>query len=484
LIDLHVKDEGLALSLQDRITELNRTVILPALAEACDQLVGEDQLIQIDTLELDVGDLQLDDLEESMKEKVINQFKEQVFREVQKNLPRTEGGDRSQKGSSRKEKKRQSSLTGHVRLLAYYLEHGTRPWWQSDASPPIREICEEVAEVMPESFFERIAPMLASRSVRLRLIDNFTPQQLIRLIAPDNVEKITSIWPAYEKLASSAGEDTSGSFLFNRSLFDKLLMEIDPRMTAESKAEKIKQEMELQLQRVKPGIVLMDHIKKSGISPTETGRILEMLEDTGQKRADQKGLKPIPEDQSGALQKDKRQKKTSPTTKVREETFISVNNAGIVLLWPYLEMFFNELQYTRDGDFSRDEDQWKAVHMLHFLAFGDEPGEEADWALNKIICGLETDDYVPLMTDIPDSEKEEAENMLQAVIRNWKVLKNTSVEGLRQAFLRREGIIREDAQGYIIEIEKSTFDVLLERLTWPISVVRLPWMKGVIHVKW
>ena len=42
-----------------------------------------------------------------------------------------------------------------------------------------------------------------------------------------------------------------------------------------------------------------------------------------------------------------------------------------------------------------------------------------------------------------DFEKEFCESLLKGVVQNWEKIGNTSTEGLRESFLRREGLIRK-----------------------------------------
>ena len=80
---------------------------------------------------------------------------------------------------------------------------------------------------------------------------------------------------------------------------------------------------------------------------------------------------------------------------------------------------------------------------------------------------------------------EEAAAMLEAVIRHWEVLKNTSIDGLRSAFLNRPGKVtpREDG-GWLLQVEASGVDILLDQLPWTVSMIKLPWMNTMMWVEW
>ena len=60
------------------------------------------------------------------------------------------------------------------------------------------------------------------------------------------------------------------------------------------------------------------------------------------------------------------------------EEALYIPNAGIVLLQPYLELFFKELDLITGRQFSDQKACHKAIHLLHYLATGHEPLFEGD----------------------------------------------------------------------------------------------------------
>ncbi len=163
---------------------------------------------------------------------------------------------------------------------------------------------------------------------------------------------------------------------------------------------------------------------------------------------------------------------------------LEIDNAGVVLLWPYLEMFFKALGLVEDHAFINIEGQARAVQLLHYLVNGNENAEEYHWPLLKLLCGTQIPDFVSARFELTTGEKEESEHLLKAVVRNWKALKNTSPAALQSSFLRRSGLLMHDHNGWIVYIERISIDVLLDKLTWPVSVIKLPWNDYTIHVKW
>ncbi len=179
------------------------------------------------------------------------------------------------------------------------------------------------------------------------------------------------------------------------------------------------------------------------------------------------------------------------TTGIREGETLYVDDAGIVLLHPFLQTHFELLGLVRDKSFVDEQARERAVHQLHFLVTGEEEPQEYLLVVAKLLCGLEPETPIARRVPIDDHARSQAEELLAAVIRHWGALKNTSVEGLREAFLQRKGRVTRKADGWSLKVESKTHDILLYRLPdvqrqlpWSLSVVRLPWMAELLWVDW
>ena len=162
-----------------------------------------------------------------------------------------------------------------------------------------------------------------------------------------------------------------------------------------------------------------------------------------------------------------------------------VENAGLVLVWPYLQIFFKELGLLDQNlAFKSENQQRKAIHLLQYLSYGEEAIEELEFLLNKLLCGMSFDGFVSSQLELTATEKEECDHLLSSLIQNWPVLKNTSAQGLRQTFLQRQGVLTKNHKGWLLQIERKAYDIVLDRLTWPIALIKLPWNDYLIHVKW
>lgn len=161
-------------------------------------------------------------------------------------------------------------------------------------------------------------------------------------------------------------------------------------------------------------------------------------------------------------------------------------HAGLVLLHPFLPRFFEGT-----GIKGKNRDDLapfvlpRAAALLHFLATGEDAIYEYDLALIKVLLGVSPE--TPLCVSeglLKDPDRQETEALLQAAIMQWAALKNTSTAGFRSSFLQRPALLREEDQGWRMQVERQPFDLLLEYLPWSISVVKLPWMKRPLYLEW
>ena len=161
-----------------------------------------------------------------------------------------------------------------------------------------------------------------------------------------------------------------------------------------------------------------------------------------------------------------------------------VKNAGIILLSPFLTPFFNELGWIENGEFVDDLSQYKALHSLHYLATGETHPPEHLLTLGKLLCGIPLKAPVPRKLDLPKADLREADALLSDVISHWQTLKNTSVNGLRNGFLQRNGVLAFTNSAWELQVERQTIDVLLDTIPWGFSVLKLPWMPSLLYTQW
>lgn len=165
-----------------------------------------------------------------------------------------------------------------------------------------------------------------------------------------------------------------------------------------------------------------------------------------------------------------------------EEYF--VENSGLVILYPYILKFFSKRNLLNENDFRDLESNIKAVHLLQYIASGEFNLFEHYLVLNKLLCGMDINFPVERSVEINHHDTAEADSLMHSVIKNWDVIKNTSLNGFREAFLKRDGILINKEDKWILKVERKSYDILFEKIPWSFSVIKFPWMKKILYVEW
>ena len=161
------------------------------------------------------------------------------------------------------------------------------------------------------------------------------------------------------------------------------------------------------------------------------------------------------------------------------------DNCGLVLAAPYLPQLFTSLGLMENLRFKDSSSAQRGVRLLQYLV---DEATDTPWALlafNRILCNVgPTAPQAPVF-EITPREKETMESLILGMIQNWKAIGNTSIQGFRESFLNRKGVLTLDQNNcWHLKVEPKTFDMLLDSIPWSFSIIKHPWMDRVIHVRW
>jgi hypothetical protein len=166
-----------------------------------------------------------------------------------------------------------------------------------------------------------------------------------------------------------------------------------------------------------------------------------------------------------------------------ERDGLFVENAGMVIVCPLLPTFFDRIGVYSKSEGFTDTDL--AIAALHYVSFGRDHAEEYELGFEKFICGLDLKEPLVFPKLLPEEIKQECDELLISVIEHWAVLKNTSPEGLREAFLQRNGKLQKtQTDEFLLRVQQKSYDMLLEQLPWSIALISFPWMKSLLKVEW
>lgn len=182
-------------------------------------------------------------------------------------------------------------------------------------------------------------------------------------------------------------------------------------------------------------------------------------------------------------EKKKENKKEQPADDIKQD-LVFIENAGLILLWPFMSFYFEKLGLLSEHKFTSVKAAIRGACLLQYLITGTETSQEHELPLNKILCQLPKNHPVYITDALTQAEKDLSEELLKTAISRWEIIKNTSIEGFRNSFLKREGKLEWPEDKIILTVEPKTFDMLVDKIPWNISVIKLPWMKQTLHVKW
>jgi hypothetical protein len=167
---------------------------------------------------------------------------------------------------------------------------------------------------------------------------------------------------------------------------------------------------------------------------------------------------------------------------------IYVVNAGLVMTNPFLPRWFQALDMLEDVEPGktrlRPDRLSRAVHLLQYLVDRSAETPEPMLCLNKLLCGAPLAAPVERRIELTENEIKTCQKLLRSVLANWKILSGTSIEGLQQTFLQREGRLERTSDGWRLFVQRKTVDVLLDQIPWSISTVFHSWMREPIFVTW
>lgn len=164
---------------------------------------------------------------------------------------------------------------------------------------------------------------------------------------------------------------------------------------------------------------------------------------------------------------------------------VYIRNAGLVLLAPYFPRLFSMLHLLDAARrLNEPEKQVKAIFCMQYLATAEKEIPEYELFLNKLLSGYPLEESFSPFPGFEEPEKQILLSLLNSVKQNWNQMKNTSIEGFRNSFLLRDGVLEETEKQWLLTVEPRAYDLLLDTLPWSYSPVKFSWMNKPIYVKW
>lgn len=442
---LHVTLEGTeaeGFALQHRLSALCHDWLVPAIETALDRCAPTDGYLYLEHLTIDAGAFRPERLEHDLAGRVGQAIEEAILAQTSPAVS----------GQAQRKTEPQTALEA----LLYFLENGQLRW--SFRLPPntlleayLRTIWGKTALRTTE--MEQIRQLLGSPTPRRRLVGQFSGdflEILLLRISPSAHNSVQAL------RAALRGSDRPTVF----SNFEKRLWETAFAQAAtngQADARTLLKSLKMDFSTLPLSLQARLETLLGGPLPAAAAPL-----------ALESSLSTPPKNQ--------------PPSPFLDKEGLYVDNAGLIILHPFVPMFLEGLGFARDGLLLQPN---RALHLLHYLCTGESPAPEYALALPKVLCNIPLTEPVDIDVVLTELEKEEALALLQAVIRHWEALQSAAPDALRGTFLLRPGkLSRRDDGGWLLEVEKQGFDILLDQLPWGIGMVQLPWMEQLLWVEW
>ncbi len=467
VINLMLNKKMDAFSIQHLVSEHYWREIVPVLQKAFDAASSEDEIIQLDKLEIDLGIINLKDIEKG-------RWEENVFKKISEQLSIA-----ATHISPAEKITKQSASLSIAEQWMFYMQHGYLPW-------SVLKIDANWYQKALEAFAGDSATIsklryLIQKDINAvkRIIFQHPESFLKALIETLTAEKQDMLSKIIDEIAEVVSFLNQGSRNIT-SVEKKQLKQILWQQVLQFAAS---EEKDLNAEKLAT-ILLQNQIKEQEsiqklprnflFKKRVTAAVLKQLKEAPEHAEKKKREDKIVRDDESEIDK---------TIRVDEEG-IFVQHAGLVLLHPFLNRFFTNLQLIKEENFADAQSHQRALHLLHYLATENTAPEEHELVIAKILCNYPLEEPVDGSIELMANELGEANDLLIETIQQWEILKGTSVAGLREGFLQRSGKLYTKNYNLHLQVESNSIDVLLDHLPWNVSLVKLPWMKDILRVEW
>lgn len=447
--EINVAGYTKAINKQNEIQEWNLQFLLPALSHKLDSFSAGDEVVTIEKMELDIGNIS-----ENINEKEwVNKIMEQMDQEM--SFIKSNTAPLQEPGIYRKDR-----LQFAIEQWIFFLVHGY---------------------LQDNNLFKDISGL----KKELILIEEREKKDLVK-----SLNELQNSFQALYRIVVSC---TSNELFFHLNLIEPHLSRIDWINTWQSIEFKTKQLYE-ELNLNDKAFSITNERQK-----IITGIIAQLLKTSGSSHYSPSQFRKMADEFSDSFLSERKKELSNKSVDVKSDMKMEtleeydsempskemfVLSAGLCLAASFLPGFFKELLLTDGRIFNNETMQQHAIYLLHLLACEDEDATEDKLIIPKLLCGWPL--QKACVNPYPLSEKEiiESQELLKAMIGHWTILKNTSPVGLQQTFLQRNGKLVIDDDRFLLQVEQRSLDVLLEQVPWNFHTIKLPWMKRPLIVEW
>ena len=472
---------------QHRMSQLFHQRLLPEIEKACSTLSPANELHRIDRLDIDLGKVRMQYLEQD----ILKAFRQSITKQLRIAL-RERAEQQSALTISEAYPQRPTTPTGTpsspLAILTAFAQTGLLPWWADSRDSDILD--KSVAQLSAAPHLPRQLHWLLGQPVARRRLWQTLRQvsilYLLKLTAPAADQafwQLAELWmeqvPLWADQSGSAPTEwqmqnwdtifyVTSNATTATALFQQLYLSL-PGTVAEDKL----------LWQERMEAFLAQHPKAAfAVDVGEAWRRLRNEKDNASKNHYTTGTSTA-KDKPEAEHLD-----NTPGAQKQAREGITIYNAGLVLLAPFLTPFFEHLGWVAEKTFVKEQQHRRAPLLLQYLAAGHSEVREFQLPVNKLLAGLPLEAVINTQAPLEAEEQEAGEELLEAVLSHASNLGLKTVDGLRGSFLLREGLLRQQEKSWVLHVQGEAYDIVLDHLPWAYRIIKLPWMPEPIIVEW
>ena len=420
------------MQLKDGLGDFFKEEILPEMDSYFNSLQkNTSKIIRIENISLVISIKEKDSLKD-LKILIIKELKRTINKE---NILSPEWNDF----------KTTSPAQNEAEAFLHFLKTGTLPWWFEQKPNIWKGFFEET--ISKSETLKALKNLLSKATIRKRLIYQFDNNQLFKIVNTI-LEKTDTGHLKYK---------VSQKF---RNQFWEAVVLYSIRKSAK------------EVEKIFRNIPSEEVSKLRQISKESFGSDISLSTKNLQKETVETEV---------SLKTEKKQKEIEETETNKDG--ILVQNAGLILLHPFLKMFFEKMDFLSEKTI-KPEKMDEAIHALHYLATGNEQAYEYELVFEKFLCNVPLHHPINRHILLTKEQKMACEILLEAVLGHWTALKSNSTAILQNEFLQREGKLTVSAEKQQLYIQRKTQDILLDKLPWNVHLIKIPWKEKILFVDW
>jgi hypothetical protein len=454
-----------AFALRARLTATVETEVLPELQRLFEALPPGDDSIRIERLDISVRVPEVDALERA----TVAAIRQQLYSQLAELIEPSGASAQEHEVPVRRATVRLSSLES----LLHYLETGALPWYAEPAGPDLTCVRELELTAVNEmtAVLRRLPASAAATAVYLFRLLSLLPESawvsVVHAVArhrhrreePEIIEAVERIATAPERSsARHARIELAAAIIAGW---------FTPVESLDGPSPREKPTVSSDAQRLFDRLALPTRVG----TPINSPRFASGPEGSGPA-----ATPPLDDPAAGAA-----------ASGDEDRAFgVPVSYAGLVMLAPMLPRLFAARNVAHPGVQALNAEALRrAAALLHFAATGEHNGHEYELGLIKILLGVPMDQPILIASGILNrGDREEVEEVLSDVVEHWGIVRRMSIDGLRQTFLQRRGLLMDARGSWRLCVEDGRIDTLLDHLPWGLTSVTLPWLPSPIAIDW